>query len=153
MTPTKHAQSLGRLVNNLDKETQRNVIGWTKKDMWVWIGSPWVPSLGSMGVLERLDEPIKTPIEILVNRHKGMHKARGMHPKEGCVDLRDMMIDGSTCSFGRTSSVMRRDNSFGNGGSRRGATHPKDSTICIGELWSIYKSTRVNNQGRKEFVE
>jgi hypothetical protein len=34
-------------------------------------------------------------------------------------------------------------------GSRRGVTHPKNITICDGDLWSPYKRTRVHNQGRR----
>jgi hypothetical protein len=30
-------------------------------------------------------------------------------------------------------------------------THPKDVTIHNGDLWSIYKRTKEENQGRKEF--
>jgi hypothetical protein len=44
--------------------------------------------------LERLDDPIDTPMESHDDRHKEEHKARGVHPRMGCVGPRDVMVDG-----------------------------------------------------------
>jgi hypothetical protein len=114
------------------------------------------PAHGNMGALERLDDPIGTstesliPMKSLVDRYKKTHKARGAHPRMGCIVPRDTTIDGCTSSFRHTISAKGRDDSFGRDGSRRSATHPKDTMIRIGDLWSPYKRTRAQNQGRKE---
>jgi hypothetical protein len=41
------------------------------------------------------------------------------------------------------------NDSFGHMGLRRGATAPKDVMVQNGDLWILYKRTRVHNQGRK----
>jgi hypothetical protein len=67
------------------------------------------PSLGNMGTLERLDDPIDTPTESHFDRHKETHKARGICPRMGCVGPRDTidgcMVDGRTSLFGCTGST------------------------------------------------
>jgi hypothetical protein len=69
-------------------------------------------SLGSMGELERLDDPIDTTTENRDNRHKEEHKARGTHLRMGCINPRDVTVNGCMGLFGCTSSMKGRDHSF-----------------------------------------
>lgn len=72
---------------------------------------------GSMGALERLDDPIDTPTKSMVDRHKETHKARGTYPRMGHAGPRDTMVDGHTSSFGHLVLVKGRDKSFVHDGS------------------------------------
>jgi hypothetical protein len=102
-----------------------------------------------MRTLERLDEPISTPIKSHIDWHEETHKTRA-HPRKGHVGPRDAMVDECMGFFGHTRPVKGCIGSFGCDGLRRGATHPKDMTICEGDIWSPYKSTREHNQERKK---
>jgi hypothetical protein len=62
-------------------------------------------ALGSMGALERLDDPINTPMESHNNRHKEEHKERVVCQRMGCVGPRDMTVDGCVGSFGCIMSI------------------------------------------------
>jgi hypothetical protein len=79
-----------------------------------------------MGSLERLDDPIDTPMGSHDDWHKEEHKKRGTCLRMGSVGLRDMMVDGCKGSFGCIESTEGCDQSFECGGLRRGVIHPKD---------------------------
>jgi hypothetical protein len=108
------------------------------------------PTLGNMGVLERLDDPVITPTKIHVNCYKEEHKERGRRPRMRHVGPRDATIDGCIGLFGCNGSTKGHVSSFGNNGSRSDVKHPKDATIHEGDIWSPYKSTRAQNQRRKK---
>jgi hypothetical protein len=57
--------------------------------------------------------------------------------------LRDALVDGCI------EFMKGCDDSFRCVVLQRGVTHTMDTTIIYGDLWSPYKRTRVNNQGRK----
>jgi hypothetical protein len=82
---------------------------------WVVFGKVW-DNLGahpSSGPIchwqhrrtKRLDNPINTPMKSHDDWHKEDHKARGVCPRTGRTGLRDVMLDGRTCSFGCTGSM------------------------------------------------
>jgi hypothetical protein len=132
-------------------------------ETWVAFGQGWgdlghaqgveLPALGSMGALERLDDPINTPKKSHVDQHKESTR-KGCVPKVGAhVGPRDVTVDEvhrfiwvhwvheGACHFDLGVLV------------HEGVTHPKDMMIHEGDVWSPYKSTRVHNQGRRREKE
>jgi hypothetical protein len=60
--------------------------------------------------------------------------------------LRDAKVDEGIGLFGCTRSMKGHICSFWCTGSKRNVTHPEETTISEGEVWSPYKRTRVHNQ-------
>jgi len=89
------------------------------------------------------------PERVFIDWNKETHKERDVFPREGRVGPRDTMVNGCKGSFGFTRFAKGCDKSLECDGSRRGATHPKDMTFYVGDLWSSYKRTRAHDQGRK----
>jgi hypothetical protein len=61
---------------------------------------------------------------------------------------RDTKVDECMGSWA-CQSMKGHVSSFGRW-STKGHTHPKDTTVHEGDIWSPYKNTRAHNQGRKE---
>jgi hypothetical protein len=80
---------------------------------WVHAQGVYLPTLGNMGMLDILDDPIHIPIETLIDRHKRTHKERCVHQRMGHTSSRDTTNDGHTSLFGCTGSTSGRGDLFG----------------------------------------
>jgi hypothetical protein len=53
-------------------------------ETWACTQGMYPPTLASMGALERLDDPINTPMKSLIDRFKEMHKERAHQEVGAC---------------------------------------------------------------------
>jgi hypothetical protein len=102
-----------------------------------------MPSLGSMCVLERLNDPIETPMKSHVIQFKEMHKPRVRQRGWGMSIRDNMMVHDRMGSMGML--VCEGVHQFiWERGSTKGCDTLKNVRVCEGESWSPYNEQKAH---------